>query len=105
MGGKIKSNLSPIPPNPLITRFLYLSKEKNSRSRNRNEAKLKTNISNCDTKVAVAQANGIRGAGGRRRFGKLTMLIRLDTVLRKVEQMPNRVNSDPSKGVLPTYER
>jgi hypothetical protein len=40
----------------------------------------------------VAQADGISRTS--RRFEKLTMPIRLDTVLRKVEQMSNRVNSD-----------
>jgi hypothetical protein len=40
----------------------------------------------------VAQADSISGTSGR--FEKLTMPIRLDTVLRKVEQMSNQVNSE-----------
>ena len=40
----------------------------------------------------VAQAHDISRTS--RRFEKLTMPIRLDTVLRKLEQMSNSVNSD-----------
>jgi hypothetical protein len=76
------------------SRPLYHSREKNNRYRNRNAPKLEKNSNNCDANIVVAQANGIFGVRRRiRRFRKLTMPIRQDTVLRKVEQMPNKVNS------------
>lgn len=93
MGGIIWSSLSRVPPNLQIIRVLYQSKEKDSTYRNRSAAKLKNNTNNCDANVFVAQADCIWGAG-RSRFEKLTNPILLDTVLRKVEQMPNKVNSD-----------
>ena len=79
MGGKIRSNLSPIPPNPLITRgFLYHSRENNSRYRNRNAPKLSKNNTNIyNASVVVTQTDDIWGAG-RRRFENLAMPIRLD---------------------------
>ena len=74
--------------------FLYQIKEKNSRYRNRNATRIKNDTNYQDAKVVVILADGIRGAERRRRFDNLTMPIRLDTVLRKVEQMPNKVNSE-----------
>jgi hypothetical protein len=71
----------------------YTSKEKNSTYRNRSAAKLTNNTNHCDANVVISQADRIRGAG-RRRCEKLNMPVRLDTTLRKVEQMPNKVNSD-----------
>lgn len=96
VSGFIRSNLSRIPPNPLITWVLIPQDgRKNTRYRNRNARKCRnnnneyryycfqSNSNNCNANVVVAQADGVQT---KRRFEKLTMPIILGTVLRKVEQ-------------------
>jgi len=54
MGGIIRLILSWIPLNPLITWFLYHSKERKSRYRNRYTSKLQSNNYNCYPNVTVS---------------------------------------------------
>jgi hypothetical protein len=55
-----------------------------------------SSTNNCDANVVVAKADG-NCRPRRRRFEKLTVPIRLDTALRKVKQMSNKINSDLAK--------
>jgi hypothetical protein len=94
----------PNPTEPAKYRGSYTT-IRNSRYRNRNASKhwnnnnryhyhgSKNSSYNCNTtNVSAPESDGLSRT--RRRFEYLTMPIRLDTVLRKVEQMSNSVNSD-----------